>query len=135
MVCIEDDSDDQYLIKLAAEALKIPNELRFFSNGQSALDYLETDQEQPFLILCDINMPQLNGMELRKYINRSKYLREKSIPFVFLTTSADKETIRIAYQEGAQGFYQKANGFAEFQEQIKIIITYWQSCLHPNKPV
>ena len=62
VLLVEDDEDDQYLIKEAVQALGLPNEVRFFSNGQLALDYLEITAEQPFIILCDINMPIMNGL-------------------------------------------------------------------------
>ncbi|MFD2933260.1 response regulator [Spirosoma flavum] len=135
LISIEDDEDDQYLIARIIEALAIPNELLFFSNGEEALRYLETTSEQPFLILCDINMPIMDGLELRKRINKSDYLRKKSIPFVYLTTAASPELVRIAYDETVQGFHKKAAQYADFQEQIELIIKYWQNCLHPNSEV
>ena len=132
IILIEDDEDDQYLIGKALEALQLVNKLHCFPNGKVALDYLETTTEQPFLILCDINMPLMNGMELRRRINQSDYLRKKATPFVFLTTAASAETIEAAYEESVQGFYRKPAQFADLQEQMRITVAYWQSCLHPN---
>jgi CheY-like chemotaxis protein len=132
ILLIEDDEDDQLLISQAIQSLAIVNPVQIFHNGQEALDYLETTQEQPFLILCDINMPLLNGLELQAVMNRSEYLRKKVIPFVFLTTTASPEAIEKAYEGSAQGFYQKAVNQAGLQHQLKLIIEYWQSCLHPN---
>lgn len=132
IILIEDDEDDQYLIGKALETLQVVNKVHFFPNGKVALDYLETTAEQPFLILCDINMPLMNGLELRRRINQSDYLRKKSTPFVFLTTAASAETIITAYEESVQGFYRKPSHFAHLQEQLKVIIAYWENCLHPN---
>ncbi|WP_428667684.1 response regulator [Runella sp.] len=132
IISVEDDTDDQYLISQIIGSLDLPNELIFFPNGKTALHYLETTAEQPFLILCDINMPVMNGIELRDHINKSEFLRRKSIPFVFLTTAANAQLIRIAYDAAVQGFYKKATSYAKFQQQLKLIIEYWQSCLHPN---
>ncbi|RRB18384.1 response regulator [Larkinella knui] len=132
IISIEDDEDDQFLLAQVIKQLGVTNEIRFFSNGQLALHYLEDTKEQPFLILCDINMPIMNGLELRRRINRSEYLRQKSIPFVHLTTAASPEIIREAYEESVQGFFQKASDYAGFQQQIKHLIEYWQNCLHPN---
>lgn len=132
IILIEDDEDDQYLIRKALEALQLVNKLHFFSNGKAALDYLETTAEQPFLILCDINMPLMNGLELRRRINQSDYLRKKATPFVFLTTVASAEVIEAAYEESVQGFYKKPLHFADLQEQMRVTVAYWQNCLHPN---
>ena len=132
IVLIEDDEDDQFLIEKALKAQQLPNKIRFFANGQLALDYFEKTTEQPFLILCDINMPIMNGLELRQRINESDYLREKAIPFIFLTTSSNAQSIEIAYQESVQGFHKKSSQYTGLQEQIRLIVDYWQSCLHPN---
>ncbi|MVM34690.1 response regulator [Spirosoma sp. HMF4905] len=132
IISVEDDIDDQYLIREVIQSLAIPNQLVFFSNGQDALNYLEITSEQPFLILCDINMPIMNGIELRQRINGSDYLRRKAIPFVFLTTAANKALVNMAYDATVQGFYQKSANYTGFYQQIKLIIDYWQTCLHPN---
>jgi CheY-like chemotaxis protein len=132
IISVEDDEDDQHLIQLAINSLQLPNALRFFPNGEEALDYLLTTADQPFIIICDINMPIMNGLEFRQRINQNEYLREKSIPFVFLTTAANKEVVRIAYDETVQGFYKKAPDYGTFQQQIGLIMSYWRSCLHPN---
>lgn len=132
IISIEDDEDDQYLIERILTDLAIPNEIRFFQNGQAALQYLEATPEQPFLILCDINMPVMNGIELRRRITGSEYLKKKAIPFIFLTTASNQELVQIAYDETVQGFYKKSTDFVDFREQIRLIVKYWQSCLHPN---
>lgn len=132
ILIIEDDEDDQYMINLALERLSIANPRLFFSNGQEALTYLEATTELPFLILCDVNMPMMNGLELRQYITDHEILKRKSIPFVFLTTASNPELVRAAYDETVQGFFKKAATYESLQEQIRLIIAYWQSCLHPN---
>jgi len=132
IISIEDDTDDQYLLKSVIEEMKIPNEVRFFENGLEALRYLEVTKEQPFLILCDINMPVMNGLELRQYIDDNEYLKKKAIPFVFLSTSGNAKLVQVAYESTIQGFYKKESSFDEFRKQIELIVAYWKACLHPN---
>lgn len=134
ILLIEDDEDDQFLIKQAIKSLDIANAVLCFPNGQVALDFLETTQQQPFLILCDINMPLMNGLELRAIINKSDFLRQKAIPFVILTTTASSAAIALAYRESVQGFYQKAVSQVGLIQQLRLIVEYWRSCLHPNSP-
>lgn len=133
IISIEDDADDQFLIKSVVEELQIPNELLFFSNGLEALLYLETTQQQPFVIICDINMPVMNGLELRERIDQNEYLRKKSIPFVFLSTADNPLVIETAYDSTIQGFFKKENSFEDFKKRIKVIYDYWACCLHPNQ--
>lgn len=132
IISVEDDEDDQYLIRRGLEALGVSNKLLFFPNGLAALEYLEKMIEQPFLILCDINMPLMNGLELRQRINSSENLRRKSIPFIYLTTASNSELVRTAYDQTVQGFYKKATTYQGLQEQLALIVAYWKSCLHPN---
>ncbi|MCE7064849.1 response regulator [Dyadobacter sp. CY326] len=132
IISIEDDFDDQFLIRSVVEELQIPNPLIFFTNGLEALLYLETATEQPFVILCDINMPVMNGLELRNRIEENEYLRKKSIPFIFLSTADNPHIISTAYESTIQGFFKKENSFDDLKKRIKIIFEYWQSCLHPN---
>lgn len=133
ILSIEDDVDDQFLIRQVIRDLGVSNDLIFFNNGQEALAYLEAMTEQPFLILCDINMPLMDGIELRERICADEKLERKSIPFVFLTTTADKKMVRDAYDATVQGFFQKAVSYDGLRQQLQLIITYWQACLHPNR--
>ena len=132
IISIEDDVDDQFLIQSVVEELGLPNKILFFGNGLEALLFLETTQEQPFLIICDINMPVMNGLELRERIDKNDYLRKKSIPFIFLSTADNPLVIETAYQSTIQGFFKKENSFNDLKNRIKIIFDYWQCCLHPN---
>src|SRR5215218_9534907 len=69
----------------------------FFKNGKEAEAYLRTTTHHPFLILCDINMPVMTGLELRATIEADPVLKEKSIPFIFLSTTGNPTVVRNAY--------------------------------------
>lgn len=135
IILIEDDEDDQFMITKALHELKLSNPLKYFGNGEEALVYLEMTPEKPFLILCDINMPLMNGLELRQRVHQNEYLRQKSIPFVFLTTATNESYIELAYKESVQGFYKKAATYQGLLQQLRTIVDYWQSCLHPSSRI
>jgi CheY-like chemotaxis protein len=65
IVIIEDDIDDQDILSEIFKELNYSNKLIFFSDSVKALEYLTDTDTEPFLVLSDINMPKLNGMELR----------------------------------------------------------------------
>lgn len=132
IIAIEDDADDQFLLKTAITELGINNKVLFFENGLEAMIFLESTREQPFLILCDINMPVMNGLELRERIDKNEHLRRKAIPFVFLSTADNPKIVEVAYESKIQGFYKKLSNFVDYKKQISIIYEYWQHCLHPN---
>ncbi|WP_317171611.1 response regulator [Spirosoma profusum] len=107
------------------------NPIHFFVTGQQVLDYLLTTSEQPFLILCGINMPKMNGLELRQRIEANQTLKQRAIPFIFLTTDASPSLIEEAYEGTIQGFFKKSVGHEAAKEQLRWIMGYWQHCLYP----
>jgi CheY-like chemotaxis protein len=132
IIFVEDDPDDQELLIEALRELKIYDNYKFFSDGREALDYLVETTEQPFVIFCDINMPGLNGIELRNEINNSEYLKRKSIPFVFFTTASNKALVDKAFELSVQGFFKKPEEFSEIKSIIKQVLDYWHKSKRPN---
>lgn len=129
---VDDDKDDQQLILDILESCGIKNKVTCLSNGQEALDHLLKIKDAPFLILCDVNMPLMGGIELRKRITDNEILRRKSIPFIFLTTTATPQAIKDAYEMSVQGFFEKSANMKDFKQSLKLIYDYWQLCKHPN---
>lgn len=132
ILLIEDDVDDQEFITDALQMLGVKNMVEIFDNGQKAFDFLLNTELQPFIILSDVNLPIMNGLQLKSEIQRNDYLRNKSIPFVFLSTSADLKAVNEAFELNVQGFFVKENTYDGIQKQLKQIIDYWKSCRHPN---
>lgn len=127
IILIDDDTDECELISDALKQINVSNKLVCFGNGKEALDYLKTTPEQPFLILTDVNMPVMNGLELRQKIYENERLRQKSIPFIFLTTSAGAPAVKKAYEMSVQGFFEKGHSLDEIKKVLKEIYDYWQN--------
>ncbi len=132
IIVIEDDMDDQEILSEIFTGLNYANEVIFFGDGEKALDYLLKSPEEPFLILSDINMPKLNGIELREKIHTNEDLRVKCIPYLFFTTSAEQKHVVDAYSKSVQGFFIKPPSFDHLQRVIRTIIEYWRECESPN---
>ena len=133
ILIIDDDIDDTYFLRTAIEELNTPNEIICLSNSHDVMDLLRTIPTQPFVIFCDINMPKMNGLELKKKIDADPVLRRKSIPFIFYSTSATGSLVEKAYFEVTiQGFFEKGFNSTEIRETVKIILDYWRICKHPN---
>lgn len=133
IIVIDDDKDDQELLKDIIDDLQIHNKLVFFERGPEAFDYLKATAEQPLVILSDINLPQQSGVEFKRHIDNDPYLRKKSIPFIFFSTYIDKKVVDIAYRElTIQGFFQKSGNYEELKNTVKQIVDYWKICKHPN---
>lgn len=132
ILIVEDDFDDCEFIQSALKSIGVQNEQKCFADGEAALEYLANTKEETFLILCDINMPKMNGIELKKVINKNNELRRKSIPFIYFTTSQSTKDINEAYDQMVQGFFRKPNNLEEIKDILKTITSYWDICRHPK---
>lgn len=132
IIFIEDDLDDQEILSEIFIELNYKNELIFFTDGFEALDYLTKTEIEPFLVISDINMPKLNGMELREKVLNNEDLRLKSIPYLFFSTSAEQKNVIDAYSRSIQGFFIKPGNYDKLKNMIVKIVNYWQECESPN---
>jgi len=132
IIIIEDDIDDQEILSAIFKDLNYDHKLIFFSDSIQALEYLTNTDIEPFLVLSDINMPKLNGMELREKIHNNEDLRMKSIPYLFFSTSAEQEHVIDAYSRSIQGFFVKPDNYNKLKSTITKIVEYWHECVSPN---
>jgi CheY-like chemotaxis protein len=132
IIIIEDDREEQDILKEVFAGIQVKNQLVFFDGSEEAYTYLEKTFEKPFLIVTDINLPGMTGIELRAKINANEFLRKKSIPFIFLTTAVQRQAVELAYDMMVQGFFQKPNTIDEIRTLMRMIIDYWSICKHPN---
>src|SRR5688500_728109 len=132
IIIIEDDIDDQLLFSEVFKQLKFPNKILYFSEGDKALAYLVSSSTVPFLISSEINLPRLNGLELKARVFTTDKLSQKCIPYIFFTTAASKESVINAYATSAQGFFIKPTKFSELEEVVISIVSYWKKCYSPS---
>ena len=132
IIIIEDDLDDQFVLEEVFAELNYPNKRMYFADGLAALEYLYTTPDRPFIIISDINLPQLNGLELRKKVQTDAELSLRCIPYVFFTTSINQNAVIDAYSNSAQGFFVKPSSFDDIKDTIKLIMEYWKKCAAPN---
>jgi CheY-like chemotaxis protein len=133
IIVIEDDADDQELLVEIFQSLGYVNNVIYFQDGNDALDYLNKSDVHPFLILSDINMPKLNGFELRNKVFTDLQLQSKCIPYLFFTTAANKKSVTDAYSLSVQGFFVKPTSMKGLENTIRKIVEYWQECIAPNQ--
>lgn len=100
--------------------------------GEELLQYLTSEGIIPFLILCDVNIPKMEGFELKAKLLEDNSLNYKSIPFVFWSSKLSKKQIQKAYDLGVNGFFVKGNTFEEIQKSLLDIVNYWQKSKVPK---
>ncbi len=120
----EDDRVDVMTIERVFNDIKITNQLIVMPNGQEALDYLKNgDNRKPCLILLDLNMPKMNGLEFLKTIKENEAL--KRIPVIVFAVSKEDNNITKSFKLGAAGYMVKPVDYKKFIEIITVIHLYW----------
>lgn len=124
ILLVEDDEIDQMTIKRALKEIHVTNHLDIASDGMEALELLRDDsRERPGVILLDLNMPRMNGIEFLRVIKNEEGL--KRIPVVVLTTSEEEQDKVGSFDLGVAGYMLKPVDYRQFVEVVKTIDLYW----------
>ena len=131
VMLIEDNLDHAELVMRTLAEHQVVNQIRHFTEGQSALDYLFRRSEyadpakspRPNLILLDLRLPRIDGLEILREIKSDDDLR--CIPVVILTTSEAEKDIARAYMNHANSYLVKPVGFEEFNQLMEDMGFYW----------
>lgn len=125
LLVIDDDDIDATALKRALQKLKVLNPVYRARDGLEGLELLRTNQiAKPFIILLDINMPRMNGLEFLEELRADPVLTQ-SIVFV-LTTSKSDEDITAAYREHVAGYLLKQRMDSDFMQVVSLLDHYWR---------
>ena len=126
----EDDPKDIELTINALEEYNLANDIFIVRDGAEALDYLyrrgafaQEPNGNPVVILLDIKMPKMDGIQVLKQIKSDKYLQ--MIPVVVLTSSNESQDLETCYQLGANAYVVKPVKFTDFVEAVRGIGVFW----------
>lgn len=133
IVIIEDDRDDRDFLEKIFLDLKVENQRIWFEDTDEAMNYLLTTSYSTFVIISDVNLPGQNGLDFKRAVDSNDYLRKKSIPFIFYSTSTNQQLVNSAYAETTiQGFFRKEDSYESAKNLIHTLLEYWKLCKHPN---
>ncbi|MFX0056298.1 MAG: response regulator [Promethearchaeota archaeon] len=131
ILLVEDNRDDVLLTKRALEKANIANQVDVANDGMEALEYLKGEgkfssrdtREIPMVILLDLKMPRMGGLEFLKAIRNSEEF--KLLPTVILTSSKEEQDIIESYNLGANSYIQKPVDFDQFVQAVQTLGLYW----------
>jgi len=130
ILLVEDNPDDEKLTRRALEMNHIMNEVVTAHDGVEALDYLFCTGPHagrefvlPSLVLLDLKLPRLNGLEVLKRLRQDE--RTRRLPVVILTSSKEEQDLIASYNNGANSYIRKPVDFAQFVEAVKQLGLYW----------
>lgn len=127
ILLVEDNPDDVTFTLRAFRKNNILNEIIVASDGEKALDLLLPENTalalRPALVLLDVKLPKMDGMEVLRHIRR--HPRTQSLPVVVLTTSSEESDIVNSYRLGANSFVRKPVVFSNFLHAASVLGSYW----------
>jgi len=137
ILLVEDNQDDMDLALHALRRGKLANNIFVARDGEEALDFLfcrgayaeRSFDHPPKLVLLDLKLPKVNGMEVLKIVKSDP--RTRTIPVVIMTSSKEERDLVASYNLGANSYIQKPVDFDQFRETVKMVGMYW---LLTNQP-
>ena len=124
ILLVEDDQVDAMTVKRALKEIKVTNRLDIVNDGEEALTFLKnSENKKPSIILLDLNMPKMNGIEFLKIAKKDESL--KKIPVVVLTTSKEDQDKVDSFNLGVAGYMIKPVDYRKFVEVVRTIDLYW----------
>ncbi len=136
VLVVEDNPNDVAIIKRAMRKSDVKCELYFARDGEEALDFLYgqgefEDAPRPDLILLDLNLPKINGLEVLTKIKEDDRL--KRLPVIVLTISEREEDMVKAYDSGAASYMTKPVDSKDFERLIQTVQEYWRIARVPSE--
>ncbi|MEO1514919.1 MAG: response regulator [Bacteroidota bacterium] len=124
ILLIEDDYVDALTVQRALKDIDVKNQVIHIENGEDAIQYLKnTGSLRPCIILLDLNMPRMNGLEFLEVAKTDEHLR--SIPIVVLTTSTEHKDRHESFNHSVAGYMVKPIDYDEFVDMMRTISAYW----------
>jgi len=124
LLLVEDDQVDVMTVKRALKEIHVTNPVVNLENGEEALKYLrDPDSPKPCIILLDLNMPIMNGIEFLQVVKQDAQLRR--IPVVVLTTSEEQQDKINSFNLGVAGYMAKPVDYRQFVDVMRTIDAYW----------
>jgi CheY-like chemotaxis protein len=131
ILLVEDDYVDAMTVKRALRDIKVTNPIHTAGNGEEALDFLRNGKSvRPCIILLDLNLPKMNGIEFLKVAKTDDSL--KRIPVVVLTTSKNEQDIADSFNHSVAGYMIKPVDYLQFVEIARTLDLYWTLSELPN---
>lgn len=123
ILLIEDDMIEVMKLNRTISTLKLNHRLIEANNGEEALKILEKKDELPDIILLDLNMPKISGIEFLTILKKDNVL--KYLPTIILTTSNNQKDLLECYRLGIAGYVLKPLKYEEYTSKIEKLLAYW----------
>ncbi len=120
---IEDDNIETMKLQRTVTKLQLKHQITEAKNGEEALNILESNAQLPDIILLDLNMPRMSGIEFLKILKADAVLRY--LPTIILTTSQNRADLLECYKIGIAGYVIKPLKYEDYESKLHKVLDYW----------
>lgn len=123
ILLIEDDNIEIMKLQRTVSKLELKHKITQAKNGEEALDFLKSDDRLPDIILLDLNMPRMSGIEFLEILKKDDTLRY--LPTIVLTTSENRADLLECYKIGIAGYVIKPLKYEDYESKLNKVLDYW----------
>lgn len=123
VLLVDDDAVDVMTVKRAFKHMRVISQLVVMGDGEEALEYLRSTPVLPRVILLDLNMPRMNGLEFLQEIKSDEAF--SAIPVIVLSTSGENNDVSACFRNSVVAYIVKQHSQDEFVRELRIYNTYW----------
>lgn len=125
ILLVEDNIIEILKLKRAIENLGMNHEVLEAENGEIALDSIKQEEINPDIVLLDLNMPKMNGLEFLAKVRNDESMRH--LPIIILSTSNNNRDLMEAYKLGVSGYILKPLKYDDYVKKIEYTLQYWSN--------
>lgn len=125
ILLVEDNIIEILKLKRAIENLGMNHEVLEAENGEIALDSIKQEEINPDIVLLDLNMPKMNGLEFLAIVRNDESMRH--LPIIILSTSNNNRDLKEAYKLGVSGYILKPLKYEDYVKKIEHTLQYWSN--------
>ena len=124
ILLIDDDEIERIKFQKVCEDINFPCSVVEAINGKQALNFLNRIENRFDIIVLDLHMPKMNGLELLE--NLKSNIKFKNTPIIIMSNSEDVAELKKCYDYGVSGYFTKPGDFTKYSKKVKSVLKYWQ---------
>ncbi len=121
---VEDDKIETMKLQRTVSKLQLKHQITVAKNGEEALSILKSGDKLPDILLLDLNMPRMNGIEFLNILKADEHY--KYLPTIILTTSQNRADLLECYKTGIAGYVLKPLKYEDYEEKLRKVFAYWE---------
>ena len=124
ILLIDDDEIERIKFKKVCKDISFPCSIIEAVNGKEGLEFITAEKKAFNIIVLDLHMPKMNGLELLEKVKTN--IKFKNIPIIIMSNSEDSDELKKCYDYGISGYFTKPAQYSKYAKKVKSVLKYWK---------